>query len=140
MSLQFYERYRIILLSQDRYGPRLSKNEVAKIIKCNKTTVKRWKETKDLNDRPRKERSRVTTAAEDQLIVDLVPQDVDEGRTSQQIQQELQCVGANVSVRTVRNRLVETGFKYSSPLSKPLLSEQHQRYRLNWAQSMKNYD
>ena len=49
MSLQVYERYRIIFLSQDTYGPRLSNNDVAKIIKCNKTTVKRWKETKDLN-------------------------------------------------------------------------------------------
>ena len=115
-----------------------------KIIKCNKTTVKRWfkrwKETKDLNDRPRKGRSRVTTTAEDQLIVDLVQQDVDEGVTSQQIQQELQHEGVNVSVRTVRNRLVDAGFKYSKPLSKPLLFEQHQRYRLNWAQSMKSYD
>ena len=38
------------------------------------------------------------------------------------------------------NRLVETRFKYSRPLSKPLLSEQHERYRLNCAQSVKNYD
>ena len=44
----------------------------------------------------------MTTAAEDQLIVGLVQQDVDEGITSQQIPQELQCEGVNVSVRTVR--------------------------------------
>ena len=125
MSLQVYERYLIMLLSQDTYGPRLSKNEVAKIIKYNKTTVKRWKETKDLNDRPRKGRSRVTTVAEAQLIVGLVQQDVDEGRTSQQIQQGLQREGVNVSVRTVRNRLVKAGFKYSRPLSKPLHSKKN---------------
>ena len=65
MSLRLYQHYRIILLSQDRYSPRLSNNEVAKIIKCNKTTVERWKETEDLNDRSRKERSCVTAAAED---------------------------------------------------------------------------
>ena len=140
MFLQAYERYRIILLSQDTYRPRLSKNEVAKIIKCNKTTVKRWKETKDFKDRPRKGRSRVITAAENQLILGLVQQDVDEGRTSQQIQQEVRHEGVKVSVRTVRNRLVEAGFKYSRLFSEPLLSEQHQRYRSNWAQSMKNYD
>ena len=144
MSLQLYERYRIIFLSQDTYGPRLSNSKIVKIIKHNKTKakrwLKRWKETKDLNDRPRKGTSHVTTAAEDQLIVDLVQQDVDEGITSQQIQQEFQREDINVSVRTVRNRLLEVGFKYSRLLSKPLLSEQRQRYRLNWAQSMKNCD
>ena len=125
MSLQVYERYWIMLLSQDTYGPRLSKNEVVKIIKCNKTTIKRWKETKDLNDRPRKGRSRVTTAVEAQLIVGLVQQDVDEGRKSQQMQQKLQREGVNVSVRTVRNRLVEAGFKYPRPLSKRLHSKKN---------------
>ena len=87
MSLQLYERYRIIFRLQDTYGPRINNNEIAKVIKCNKSTVKRWfkrwKETKDLNDQPRKGRSRVTTSSEDQLIVDLVQQDVDEGITSQ---------------------------------------------------------
>ena len=53
----------------------------------------------------------------------LVEQDVDEGITSQQIQHELQREGVYVSVRTVRNRLVEAEFKYSRPLSKSLLSE-----------------
>ena len=101
---------------------------------------KRWKETKDLNDRPRKGRSRVTIVAGDQLIVNLVQQDVNERITSQQIQQELQREGVHVIVRTVGNHLVEAGFKYSRPLSKPLLSEQHQHCRLNWAQLMKNYD
>ena len=76
MSLQLYGRYRIIFLSQDTYGLRVINNEVVKIIKCNTITVKRWfkrwKETKDLNDRSRKGRSCVTTAAADQLIVDLV--------------------------------------------------------------------
>ncbi|CAF1490336.1 unnamed protein product [Rotaria sordida] len=110
-------------------------------MKCYKTTVKRWlerwTETKDLSGRGR---PRVTIAEDDQLIVDLVQQDVDEGITSKQVQQELQHQGVNVSLRTVQHGLVEAGFSYSRPLSKPLLSEQHRRYRLLWAQSMKNYD
>jgi transposase len=113
-------------------------------MKCHKTTVKRWldrwKQTKDLTDRARQGRSRVTTAKDDQLIVNLVQQDEDEGITSKRIQQELQLQGVNASVRTVQRRLVEAGFRYSRPLSKPLLTEEHQRDRLKWARSMKNYD
>ncbi|CAF4351823.1 unnamed protein product [Rotaria sp. Silwood2] len=113
-------------------------------MKCHKKTVKhwlhRWEETKDLSDRARQAISRITTAEDDQLIVDLVQQDVDEGITSKQIQQELQNQGVNASLRTVQHRLVEAGFKYSRILSKPLLSQQHQHDRLTWAQSMTSYD
>ncbi|CAF4098607.1 unnamed protein product [Rotaria sordida] len=102
-------------------------------MKCHKTTVKRWlerwTETTDLSDRARQGRPRVTTAEDDQLIVDLVQQDVDEGITSKQVQQELQHQGVNVSLRTVQHRLVEAGFSYSRPLSKPLLSSSGQQYQ-----------
>ena len=60
--------------------------------------------------------------------MDLVQEDVDEERTSQQSQQGLQREGENVSVRTVRNRLIGPRFKHSRPLSEALLSEQEQRY------------
>ena len=137
MSLPIHERYRIIFLSKDKHGPNLTISQVSKIVKCHKTTVKRWlargNETKDLSDRPRQGRSRVTTAEDDQLIVDMVQQDVDEGITSNQIQQELQHQDVNISRSTVQRRLGEAGFNYSRPLSKPLLSQQHQRYRLTWA-------
>ncbi|CAF3084979.1 unnamed protein product [Rotaria sp. Silwood2] len=126
------------------YGPRLSINQIPKVTKCHKTTVKRWLErwtqTKDLCEWVRQGRPRVTTAEDDQLIVDLVQQHVDEEITSKQIQQELQHEGVNVSLRTVQHRLVEAGFNYSRPLSKPLLSEPHRRYRLIWTQSLRNYD
>ncbi|CAF4696373.1 unnamed protein product, partial [Rotaria sp. Silwood2] len=48
--------------------------------------------------------------------------------------------GVNLSLRTVQHRLVEAEFKYSRPLSKPLLSQQHQHNRLTWAQPMTSYD
>lgn len=144
MSLQLHERYRIVFLSKDKYGPKLSVNQVRKVMKCHKTTVKRWldrrKETKDLSDRQRQGRSRVTTAEDDQLIVNLVQQDIDEGITSKQIQEELQKQGVNISRTTVQRRLGKAGFNYTKPLSKPLLSQKHQHYRLTWVKSMKNYN
>ena len=109
-----------------------------------KTTVRlwfnRWKETKDHSDRPRTERSRITTAEDDELIVDLAKQDVGQGITTKQIQEELEDRVVNTSRRTVENCLFEAGFNYSKPFSKSLLSPQYQRNRLNWAKSMKNYD
>ena len=42
MSLPIDERYRIIFLSKDKYGPNLTTNQVSKVVKCHKTTVKRW--------------------------------------------------------------------------------------------------
>ena len=118
-------------------------NEVAKFIKCHKTTVRcwlnRWKETKDLSDRSRTETSRITTAEDDKLIVDLVEQNIDQGITINQIQEGLEDRGVNTSRHTVENCLLEAGFNYSKPFSKPLLSPQHQRNRLNWVKSMKNY-
>ena len=86
MFLRIHERYRIVFLSKDKYGPNLTINRVSKVVKCHKTIGKRWlarwNETKNRSDRPRQGRSRVTTAEDDQLIVDMVQQDVDEGITN----------------------------------------------------------
>ncbi|CAF0792472.1 unnamed protein product [Rotaria sordida] len=113
-------------------------------MKCHKTTVKRWlnrwTQTKDLSNLQKKGRSRVTTSEEDQMIVELVQEDMDEGITSEDIQQELRRQGTNISRSTIQNRLLEAGFKFSRPLSKPLLTQQHRRNRLIWAQSMQNYN
>ncbi|CAF0866832.1 unnamed protein product [Rotaria sordida] len=74
------------------------------------------------------------------MIVELVQEDMDEGITSKDIQQELRRQGTNISRSTIQNRLLEAGFKFSRPLSKPLLTQQHRRNRLIWAQSMQNYN
>ncbi|CAF4307022.1 unnamed protein product, partial [Rotaria sordida] len=80
-------------------------------MKCHKTTVKRWlnrwTQTKDLSNLQKKGRSRVTTSEEDQMIVELVQEDMDEGITSEDIQQELRRQGTNISRSTIQNRLLE---------------------------------
>ena len=42
--------------------------------------------------------------------------------------------------RTVRRRLNEAGARYNRPMSKPLLTERHQKNRLKWAQHHKAID
>ncbi|CAF4515179.1 unnamed protein product [Didymodactylos carnosus] len=74
--LPLHKRYEIIFLSCHRYGPHLGVKKIAKIVKCATSTVKRWKKrwacTKDLSNEPKVGRSRVTTADEDQMILELV--------------------------------------------------------------------
>jgi hypothetical protein len=70
--------------------------------------------------------------------VDLAAESMDV--TSETIKEELQKKNVNVSSRTVQRRLNEAGFKYMKPLSKPLLTEEHQQRRLQWAREMENQD
>ncbi|CAF1638889.1 unnamed protein product [Rotaria sp. Silwood1] len=92
------------------------------------------------NDRERRGRPRKTTTTYDEIVIGLVRQGVDEGLTSEKMQEQVQAEGINVNSRTIRRRLREAGFRYLKPLSKPLLSEHHQKKRLTWARSLMNYD
>ncbi|CAF4832540.1 unnamed protein product, partial [Rotaria sp. Silwood2] len=111
-----------------------------KIVQCSTSTVKRWlarwKEDKCLDDQPREGRRRITTEEEDDLIVETTF-DIEEP-TSKKVRDHVQNENVHVSERTVRRRLREAGLRYSSPLSKPLLSFKHQQDRLEWAQLVKN--
>lgn len=144
MSLELHKRYEIVFLAKHKYGPKFGINRIAKLIKCHRTTVvrwlKRWDVTKDLGDQERTGRPRKTTIKQDEIIIDVVRQDVDQGLTSQMIQEQVKENDINVDARTIRRRLNEAGFKYSKPLSKPLLTEHHQKNRLSWAKSLLNYD
>ena len=57
MSLPLHKRYEIVFLHEHPNGPKLGYTEIIKIVKCSRDTVShwinRWKETKDLNDKPK---------------------------------------------------------------------------------------
>ena len=76
MVLPVHRRYEIIFLSLHSIGPKYSHAAVAKVVKCDITTVKywlkRWKQSKDLSDSIRSGRSRGTTHKQDEQIVSLV--------------------------------------------------------------------
>lgn len=46
----------------------------------------------------------------------------------------------NISVPTIWRRLHEAGAKYMNQLSKPLLTDKHKKFRLQWAKNHKNFD
>lgn len=135
MALPIHQRYEIIFLSQHSMGPKLSHTNVAKTVKCSLSTVKywlkRWKQSKVLNDLPRSGRPRATTPKQDQQIVSLAEQQT--FITSQDITNRMNRRGVIINERTVQRRLNEAGARYNRPLSKPLLDETHRKNRLAWA-------
>ena len=53
--------------------------------------------------------------------------------TSRDIENCLKIKGVRISQRTIRRRLNEAGAKFSPPMPKPLLNNDHQNNRLKWA-------
>ncbi|CAF4934476.1 unnamed protein product, partial [Rotaria sp. Silwood2] len=92
MSLELYKRYEIVFLRKNKYGAKFGINRIAKLVNCNRSTVvrwlKRWEETKDLSDRERKGRPRKTTTTDDEIVIGLIRQGVDEGLTSEKMQEQ----------------------------------------------------
>lgn len=142
MALPLHKRYEIAFLRHHPQGPKLSYNEIAKLVKCNKDTVcywaKKWLKTKDLSSKPKSGRNRRTTAKDDEKITKLANEKTH--ATSRTIQQEMNKRGILISDRTVRRRLKEAGGKYNQPIHKPLLSDDHKEKRLRWAKKHKNFD
>ena len=114
-----------IFLSEHLMGPRLSEKAVAKTVRCAKNTVQYWlnwwKESKDLSDMKRLGRPRATTEKVDQRNYKLA--------------------GSNKTAELVKRHFDEDrGAKLSLPISKPLLTENHQYDRLRWAQATCDID
>ena len=109
------------------------------MVNYNRATVirslKQWNEATDLSDWKRIGKSRKTTAGRDKIIINVVRQDIDEGLTSQRIQEQINGDGIVVTPHAIRRRLSEDSFKYS----KPLLTEHYKRKRLIWTKSFRNY-
>jgi transposase len=141
-QLPLYQRYEMIFLSEHSKGPRLGNKKVASFIRCDAKTVRywraRWKETKDLSNESKSGRPRSTTVAEDEMILNELEEN--ENPTSETINRGLKRKKVKISSRTVQRRLKEAGYRFSAPLSKPLLTTTHKKRRLEWALSMQNKD
>ena len=82
-------------------------------------------------DEQKSGRPRKTTNAQDKRIVKMATKKND--ITSTEIQRKLEKQGVEVSSRTIRRRLGESGGKFMKEISKPLLSEDRRVKRLQWA-------
>ena len=142
MPLPLHKRYEIIFLHYHSKGPKLGLSTTAKIVGCSKSTalywVKKWGETKNLNDEQKPGRNRITTPRQDAKILKLASDK--ENVTAVEIQQEMEKQNVSISVRTIQKHLREGGAKYMAKLSKPLLTEKHKEKQLKWAKDHQDFD
>ena len=142
MSLPIHKRYEIVFLHEHPEGPKWGYEKIASYVRCSKSTViywvKKYRQDKELTDEQKSGRPRNTTKAQDKRIVKLAMKKHD--ITSTEIQQKLEKQGVNISSRTIRRRLGESGGKFVKETSKPLLSEKHRASRLKWAKKHQKFD
>jgi hypothetical protein len=142
MALPLHKRYEVVFLHQHPKGPKWSLEKTAAYVGCSKPTVIRWvkkyNEDKDLNDRKKSGRGHSTTVAQDKKIAKWAEEEYN--ITANEIQQRLESLNIDVSVRTVRRRIGAAGGKYYGELQKPLLTEKHRKKRLQWAQNHQDFD
>ena len=118
-------------------GPQLGGKTVAKAVKSVKSTVQYWfnrcKESKNLSDMKGPGRPRATSKKVDRRIYKLASSD--NIATAGDIQSILKRQNIGISQETIRRRLKEAEDKFSLPISKPLLTENHRYDKLRWAQT-----
>lgn len=142
MSLSTGKKWEIVFLSQHKLGPHLTSKQISKVIRCSEKTVKFWlkrfEATGDVEELKRSGRPRKTTSKEDKLIINLLKKNRESTRAG--IQAKLKKKGINLSEETIRRRVTESGYSFKNPLVKPLLTENHKKKRLIWAQEHLNQD
>jgi transposase len=136
MPLSTRTKWEIVFLATHNRGPKLSPKQISKEVRCGESTVKFWlkrfRETGDVEELPRSGRPRKTTEEEDEVIVGAVKED--DEVLIKDIATKLKRQRIEISPSTIRRRLVEAGVEWKPVIMKPLLSENHRRNRLEWAQ------
>ena len=133
MKLTEHQRVQIITLRQEGYsygalGTRFGVRK-ATIIDL----IKKHEATSSVQDLPRSGRPRISSARQDRALTRLA---IRSPRTSSRClaSQWLETSNVGATSRTVRGRLISAGlYSYISP-RKPLLTAEHKRKRLQWAQ------
>jgi transposase len=137
--LNIGERQQVLLLKNLGY----SEPDIAVALGCGERTVwrtlKRFRETGNLTNKPKIGRSRKTTPAVDREIAFLVEQD--RSRTSTQLVAMLKdkYPDVQISASTVRRRLISLGLFGRMASRKPLLREANKLKRLAFAEKYQHW-
>lgn len=132
------ERGQIIALLSEG----LSQLEISKKMKISRcavqTTIRRYQNTSSLKSLHRSGRPRKSGCREDRILIREALKD--RKKTSSELASSFsECVGAEISARTVRRRLVAAGLKGCKARKKPLLSVKNKSKRLFWAKSVNDW-
>ena len=142
MSAAYASRFEAVFLCTHPKGPKMSRDQAAHYMKKSKAFVSKWvkrySQTKTVDDLPDRGKSKKTSVAEDKRIVQLFAKNPLLSLRSGQ--EQLKKKGLIISLDTIKRRLVVNGVKYRSTVKKPLLSETHIEKRLHWARENKDRD
>lgn len=100
--------------------------------------MRRFEETKTVDDLPNRGLKRGTATREDKAIVQLYKKYPT--LSLRKAQGFLRKKNINVSILTIKRRLEEKGISWRSTIRKPLLSSKHVEKRLKWARENVNRD
>lgn len=133
------KRWEIVFLHKHRRGPKLSIAEIAKEVKVSRYTVTYWLErydtTKNVKEEEKVGRPRKTTPSEDKWIMT-----IREKKPETPTKKILKKRKLAISQQTFNRRVQEGGYTFKPKVVKPLLSQQHQKKRLEWAKTNKDTD
>lgn len=126
------QRHRIIVLHEEGY----SFTEIAKRVKCHRTTVSRviekYQKTGSVVDRQRPGRPRKSTVRQDRALLRISK--ADRRLTSTRLTRIWrETCDTKVCTSTVRRRLLANGLRGCTARRKPLLTDDHRKRRLAWA-------
>lgn len=100
--------------------------------------IKRYAESKTVDDLPNRGLVRTTTKRQDKTIIRLFERNPD--LTLKKGQEKLAQKNIIISLMTIRRRLLEHGVAWRNTRMKPLLNEKHIEKRLEWAKENLNRD
>ena len=135
MDISIKKRWEIVFLSRHTYGLHMSNADISRYLRIHESTVRYWleryKTTGDVEVIQKSGRKRCTTEKKDAAIQSMVAQH--STKSVGQMTSRLSKKGIEVSKTTLRRTFKEANVQSMRPTSKPLLTSDHIKKRLEWA-------
>ncbi len=136
MQLTEKQKYEIVVLYENHYNI----TKIATKMNINRKTVMKWiNRYRNTNTVKRKKGSggrKVTSNAEDKIIIDLINKDND--LSINELKTILEGNDIYTSYSTIYKRLIDNNYIHKFPIKKPVLTEIHRKNRLKWAKDHLN--
>ena len=144
MALPLKKRWEIVFLNSHEKGPLMSQYKISKYMGLPKSTVNKWlkryKETGDVQELEGRGRKKIINAEMEKKILELFEKN--ENLSLKKAQLLLRRSNIEVSISTLSRTLKQLGFKFRSPLVKPVLTPSHIKKRIEWCEKFQemNWD
>lgn len=137
MSAAYASRFEAVFLCTHPKGPKMSYAAAGRYMKKSEEFVRKWvkryKETKSVDDFPGRGTQRSTTKSDDEAILNIFQKNP--GCSLRKAKKLLLKKGIDISLNTIRHRLLDSKFGWRSTKLKPFLNEKHVEKRLEWAKA-----